>query len=112
MGINILRRLTLLLHSVPRKHNQAPTSSLLITHSNLERKIIKMEEVTHCGKVHSWLRNSKAYLLIISLQFGSAGMYVITMDALNKGMSHYVFVVYRNIIATLALAPFAFFLER
>ncbi|KAK2453399.1 WAT1-related protein [Trifolium repens] len=34
------------------------------------------------------------------------------MDALNKGMSHYIFVVYRNVIATIALAPFAFFLER
>ncbi|KAL1290580.1 hypothetical protein AAHE18_20G139900 [Arachis hypogaea] len=39
-------------------------------------------------------------------------MYIITMDALNKGLSHYVFVVYRNVVATLALGPFAFFLER
>ncbi|XP_027368353.1 WAT1-related protein At4g08290-like [Abrus precatorius] len=39
-------------------------------------------------------------------------MYLITMDALNKGMSHYVFVVYRNVIATVTLGPFAFFLER
>ncbi|KAL5071077.1 hypothetical protein RYX36_021964 [Vicia faba] len=71
-----------------------------------------MGELTCCEKVNAWLRNSKVYLLIISLQFGSAGMYVLTMDALNKGMSHYVFVVYRNVIATVALAPFAFFLER
>ncbi|WVY91689.1 hypothetical protein V8G54_037203 [Vigna mungo] len=65
-----------------------------------------------CKKVYEWLCNAKAYLIILSLQFGSAGMYLITMDALNKGMSHYVFVVYRNIIATVALGPFAFFLER
>ncbi|KAJ1439263.1 EamA domain [Sesbania bispinosa] len=71
-----------------------------------------MGVATCCEKVHSWLRESKALLLILSLQFGSAGMYVITMDALNKGMSHYVFVVYRNIIATVALGPFAFFIER
>ncbi|KAL5071078.1 hypothetical protein RYX36_021965 [Vicia faba] len=71
-----------------------------------------MGELTCCEKVNAWLRNSKVYLLIISLQFGSAGMYVLTMAALNKGMSHYVFVVYRNVIATVALAPFAFFLER
>ncbi|KAI5394405.1 WAT1-related protein At4g08290 [Lathyrus oleraceus] len=71
-----------------------------------------MGGLTCCEKVNAWLRNSKDYLLIISLQFGSAGMYVLTMDALNKGMSHYAFVVYRNVIATVALAPFAFFLER
>jgi hypothetical protein len=71
-----------------------------------------MGELTYCEKTNAWLRNSKSYLLIISLQFGSAGMYVLTMDALNKGMSHYIFVVYRNVIATIALAPFAFFLER
>ncbi|KAG4958926.1 hypothetical protein JHK87_035559 [Glycine soja] len=65
-----------------------------------------------CKRVYEWLCNSKSYLIILSLQFGSAGMYLITMDALNKGMSHYVFVVYRNVIATIALGPFAFFLER
>ncbi|ESW13056.1 hypothetical protein PHAVU_008G164100 [Phaseolus vulgaris] len=63
-------------------------------------------------KVYDWFCNSKSYLIILSLQFGSAGMYLITMDALNKGMSHYVYVVYRNVIATVALGPFAFFLER
>jgi len=71
-----------------------------------------MGELSFCEKVNAWFRNSKSYLLILSLQFGSAGMYVLTMDALNKGMSHYIFVVYRNVIATIALAPFAFFLER
>ncbi|KAK7275668.1 hypothetical protein RIF29_16789 [Crotalaria pallida] len=71
-----------------------------------------MDEMTCCKKVGAWFTNSKSFLLILSLQFGSAGMYVITMDALNKGMSHYVFVVYRNVIATIALAPFAFYLER
>ncbi|XP_019459541.1 PREDICTED: WAT1-related protein At4g08290-like [Lupinus angustifolius] len=71
-----------------------------------------MDKMTCFEKVRAWFTNSKSFLLILSLQFGSAGMYVITMDALNKGMSHYVFVVYRNCIATVALAPFAFFLER
>ncbi|KAL1337258.1 hypothetical protein HN51_031922 [Arachis hypogaea] len=70
------------------------------------------EELSYCEKVRAWFTKSKAFLLILSLQFGSAGMYIITMDALNKGLSHYVFVVYRNVVATLALGPFAFFLER
>ncbi|KAL5184917.1 WAT1-related protein [Glycine soja] len=46
------------------------------------------------------------------LQFGSAGMFIFGMDSIKKGMSHYVFIVYRNAIASVSLAPFAFVLER
>ncbi|KAI4375130.1 hypothetical protein MLD38_013037 [Melastoma candidum] len=52
------------------------------------------------------------YLLMVALQFGLAGTYTLAMRALEHGMSRYVFVVYRNAIAALALAPFALFLER
>jgi len=71
-----------------------------------------MVELTFCKKVNAWFKIYKSYLLILGIQLGSAGMFVITMAALNKGMSHYVFVVYCNVIATIALAPFAFFLEK
>ncbi|KAA8538497.1 hypothetical protein F0562_028132 [Nyssa sinensis] len=54
----------------------------------------------------------KPYLAIVSLQFGYAGMYIITMVSLKLGMSHYVLVVYRHAVATLAIAPFALVLER
>jgi len=67
-----------------------------------------MGELTFCEKVSEWFKISKSYLLILAIQV-SAGMFVITMAALNKGMSHYIFVVYRNAIATIALAPFFFF---
>ncbi|CAI8597417.1 unnamed protein product [Vicia faba] len=60
----------------------------------------------------AWLRNAKPYLLLLAVQFGSAGMFIFAMDAIKKGMSHYVFIVYRNAIATVTLAPFAFYLER
>lgn len=49
---------------------------------------------------------------MISLQFGYAGMNIITKVSLNRGMSHYVLVVYRHAIATAVIAPFAIFLER
>ncbi|GMI82909.1 Usually multiple acids move in and out Transporters 20 [Hibiscus trionum] len=55
---------------------------------------------------------AKPYLLMIFLQFGSAGMYIISMVTLNQGMNRYVLVVYRNAIAALVLAPFALVLER
>jgi drug/metabolite transporter (DMT)-like permease len=49
---------------------------------------------------------------MISLQFGYAGMNIITKISLNGGMSHYVLVVYRHAIATAVIAPFALFIER
>ncbi|KQK06283.1 WAT1-related protein At5g07050 [Brachypodium distachyon] len=60
----------------------------------------------------SWMQRCKPYVAMISLQFGYAGMNVITKVSLNHGMSHYVLVVYRHAFATLSIAPFALFLER
>ncbi|PKA61781.1 WAT1-related protein [Apostasia shenzhenica] len=54
----------------------------------------------------------KPYVAMISLQFGYAGMNIITKVSLNHGMSHYVLVVYRHAFATLSIAPFALILER
>ncbi|KAI4337800.1 hypothetical protein L6164_016175 [Bauhinia variegata] len=65
-----------------------------------------------CGRLSSMLENAKPYLLMVAMQFGSAGMYIITMSSFNRGLSRYVFIVYRNAIAALILAPFAFFVER
>ncbi|XP_057444691.1 WAT1-related protein At4g08290-like isoform X2 [Lotus japonicus] len=58
------------------------------------------------------LSDAKPYLLMIGLQFGMAGNYIFGKDILNHGMSRFVFIVYRNAMATVAIAPFAFFLER
>ncbi|WJX87328.1 hypothetical protein P8452_69533 [Trifolium repens] len=56
--------------------------------------------------------NCKHYMAMICLQFGYAGMNIITKVSLNQGMSHYVLVVYRHAFATACIAPFAFVLER
>lgn len=68
-----------------------------------------MELKRCCG---GFLHSSKPYLAMISLQFGYAGMNIITKVSLNHGMSHYVLVVYRHAFATAVIAPFAIFLER
>ena len=60
----------------------------------------------------SFFNTCKPYIAMISLQFGYAGMNIITKISLNGGMSHYVLVVYRHAIATAVIAPFAFFFER
>jgi hypothetical protein len=54
----------------------------------------------------------KPYLAMILLQVGFAGMYVISVATLKSGMSHFVLVVYRNIVATAVMTPFALWFER
>ncbi|XP_023525390.1 WAT1-related protein At4g08300-like [Cucurbita pepo subsp. pepo] len=63
-------------------------------------------------QICAMLHKIKHYLAMISLQFGYAGMYVITMLCLKKGMNHYVLAVYRHLVATIVISPFAFVLER
>lgn len=58
------------------------------------------------------METKKPYLAMIAIQIISAGMSLLSKAAITKGMDPYVFVVYRQAFATLALAPFAFFLER
>ncbi|KAI4320613.1 hypothetical protein MLD38_034073 [Melastoma candidum] len=58
------------------------------------------------------LCKAKPYLAMVSLQLGYAGMHIITLVSLNHGMSHYVLAVYRHVVATLVISPFAILLER
>ncbi|PIN11397.1 hypothetical protein CDL12_16019 [Handroanthus impetiginosus] len=54
----------------------------------------------------------KPYLAMIALQFGYAGMYIITLVSMNHGFSHWILVVYRHVVATLIVTPIAYFLEK
>lgn len=60
----------------------------------------------------AFYEKSKPTLALIAVQFGFAGMTIISKFALNQGMSHFVLVVYRHVVATLVLVPFAYVLER
>jgi drug/metabolite transporter (DMT)-like permease len=71
-----------------------------------------MAPVIGGGGESSLMQRCKPYVAMVSLQFGYAGMNVITKVSLNRGMSHYVLVVYRHAFATLSIAPFALALER
>lgn len=57
-------------------------------------------------------RSVRPYLAMVFLQFGYAGMYVVSVVSLKQGMSHYVLVVYRNAIAAAVIGPFALWFER
>ncbi|KAK1551683.1 hypothetical protein Q3G72_002833 [Acer saccharum] len=54
----------------------------------------------------------KLVLALLALQFCFAGFHIVSRVALNIGVSKVVYPVYRNIIALLLLAPFAYFLEK
>ncbi|CAH2063958.1 unnamed protein product [Thlaspi arvense] len=56
--------------------------------------------------------SAKPYFAMVCLQFGYAGMNLVTKVVLDRGMSHYVLVAYRNAFATAVIAPFALLSER
>ncbi|KAG4954283.1 hypothetical protein JHK87_039877 [Glycine soja] len=56
-----------------------------------------------CGA--NMLNQAKPYLLIVGLQFGMAGTFIIIKATLDHGMSRIVLTVYRNAIAAIMLAP-------
>ncbi|CAH8360456.1 unnamed protein product [Eruca vesicaria subsp. sativa] len=56
--------------------------------------------------------STKPYFAMVCLQFGYVGMNLVTKVVLDRGMSHFVLVAYRNVFATAALAPFALLSER
>ncbi|XP_066377836.1 WAT1-related protein At1g44800-like isoform X2 [Miscanthus floridulus] len=61
------------------------------------------------GKV---MNEVKPYLAMVLLQVGFSGMYILSVASLKRGMNHFVLVVYRNLVATVVMAPFALIFER
>ncbi|KAL5227787.1 hypothetical protein ABZP36_016052 [Zizania latifolia] len=57
-------------------------------------------------------RESLPAVAMVLVQLGFAGLNVVSKLALDTGMSPYVLIAYRNIIAAVFLAPFAYYFER
>ncbi|KAG4938693.1 hypothetical protein JHK82_044484 [Glycine max] len=55
------------------------------------------------------VEKNRPYVAMLFIQFVYAGMALLSKAAISKGMSPYVFVVYRQALASVALSPFAFF---
>ncbi|KAL2468696.1 WAT1-related protein [Forsythia ovata] len=51
-------------------------------------------------------------LAMVVVQFGYAGMNILSRVAMNSGMNPFINVAYRQIFTTLCIVPFAYFLER
>lgn len=58
------------------------------------------------------MESHRPYVAMLFIQFVYAGNALFSKAAITEGMNPYVFVVYRQACACLALAPFAFLLER
>ena len=71
-----------------------------------------MGDQTSGGNLAVVFNKMTPYLLMVGMQFGTAGTYILSMISLNSGMNRYVLIVYRNGVAALVLAPFALLLER
>lgn len=52
------------------------------------------------------------FLLMVVVQLGYGGTAIISKLVMDEGMDPYVHLSYRQIFATISLAPFAFFFER
>lgn len=51
------------------------------------------------------------FLAMVIVQFGFAGMNITSKLAMDSGMKPLVLVSYRQIFATIAMVPFAYFFE-
>ncbi|MBA0677193.1 hypothetical protein Goari_018612 [Gossypium aridum] len=67
---------------------------------------------TPYAALRNMLNKVKPYLSMVSLQFGYAGMFIISMVSLKHGMSNFILATYRHLAATIIIAPFAFLLEK
>lgn len=63
-------------------------------------------------QVSQWCVSAKPFFAVVFLQFGLAGMDILSKAALNQGMSNYVLVVYRHAVATIVIAPFALIFDK
>ncbi|KAK8552268.1 hypothetical protein V6N12_040874 [Hibiscus sabdariffa] len=70
------------------------------------------DQTSNVATLSTVMNKLKPYLAIISLQFGFAGMYILSTISLKHGMSNFILATYRHVVATIVIAPFAIFLER
>ncbi|KAL7245922.1 hypothetical protein ACSBR2_001115 [Camellia fascicularis] len=72
---------------------------------------MKMNRCSSLGSCLASMKSNKVYMGMLLIQLIYAGMALFSKAAISKGMNPYVFVFSHQAFATLALAPFAFFLK-
>ena len=56
--------------------------------------------------------NILPFLAMVTVQIGYGGMNITSKAAMESGMAPVVLVAYRQLFATLVIAPLAYFIER
>ncbi|KAK2427025.1 WAT1-related protein [Trifolium repens] len=62
-------------------------------------------------ETQNWFERAKPFIAVVLLQFGYAIMDVLSKAAMNEGMSNYVFIVYRHVVASIFITPFALYFD-
>jgi len=57
------------------------------------------------------MKGNNPYLVVIVIQAIYAAMFLLSKAAFDHGMNNFIFVFYRQAIATIFLTPFTFFFE-
>ncbi|EOY20648.1 hypothetical protein QUC31_006963 [Theobroma cacao] len=77
--------------------------------SSLEReRKMRVREM----RVRSWLVELAPFAAMVAVECLDVGLTTLSKAAMSKGMSHFVFVVYSNALASVILIPAAFFFTR
>lgn len=93
-----------------QKQNKSLTATLVtqfLTIWRLERRM----RVREMG-VKSCLVELAPFAAMVAVECLDVGLTTLSKAAMSKGMSHFVFVVYSNALASLILLPTAFFFTR
>ncbi|CAL5414509.1 unnamed protein product [Camellia sinensis] len=76
----------------------------------MNMKMKSSNSILGCSHLMMLMKNNLPYICIVMCNIVYAGM--VSKAVISKGMNPYIFGAYRQAFATLALAPFAFYLER
>ncbi|CAJ2641260.1 unnamed protein product [Trifolium pratense] len=101
-------------HTSSQEIVPAPTYSHDDT-SSQQHSILEIQTFTEnqpSGPPQSWMQRKCPYIFMLIVQVLFAVMNILMKLAINNGISNYVFVVYRNGVASLFMGPIGFFVDR
>ncbi|GMP79369.1 hypothetical protein CsSME_00034943 [Camellia sinensis var. sinensis] len=75
-------------------------------------KMMSSNSILGCSHLMMLMKNNLPYICMVMCNIVYAGMVLLSKAVISKGMNPYIFGAYLQAFATLALAPFAFYLER
>ncbi|XP_028091764.1 WAT1-related protein At1g43650-like [Camellia sinensis] len=78
----------------------------------MNMKMKSSNSILGCSHLMMLMKNNLPYICMVMCNIVYAGMVLFSKAVISKGMNPYIFGAYRQAFATLALAPFAFYLER